>query len=107
MGLGRETRHVANRPYDLGGQDGTYVQDLGEGGAGSFHLGFDAPTQVSDLPVERPNVAHHLRGQAPAQAGRGAALGTYAAQDARCPVGREPPGNPAGEEVPQEPVEAV
>ena len=107
MGLGGETRHVADRPDDPRGKDGTYAEDLGEGGAGGFHLGFDAPTQVSDLPVERPDVAQHFRGQAPAQAGRGAAPGPYAAQDACSPVGRKRSGHPAGEEVPQEPVEAV
>ena len=35
------------------------------------------------------------------------ALGPNAAQNARCPIGRERPGYPAGEEVPQERVEAV
>ena len=35
------------------------------------------------------------------------ALGPYAAQDARGPVGRERPGHRGGEEVPQEPVEAA
>jgi hypothetical protein len=43
----------------------------------------------------------------PAQAGRGAALGTYAAQDARGPVGRERYGYPAGHEVPQKRVKAA
>jgi hypothetical protein len=43
VGLSRETRHAADRAYDLGGQYGTYAEDLGKGGAGSFHLGFDAP----------------------------------------------------------------
>src|SRR5215208_4439235 len=33
MGLGGQTRHVADRPYDPGGQYGTYAEDLGEGGA--------------------------------------------------------------------------
>ena len=49
MGLGGQTRHVADRPYDPGGQYGTYAEDLGEGGAGSFYLGFDAPTQTTDV----------------------------------------------------------
>ena len=31
----------------------------------------------------------------------------YAAQDARGTLGRERPGHPAGEEVPQKPVQAV
>ena len=52
MGLGRETRHVADRPYDPRRQDGTYAEDLDEGGAGGFYLSFNAPTQVSDLPVK-------------------------------------------------------
>ena len=43
MGPGREARHVADRPDDPSGQYGTYAEDLGEGGAGSFYLGFDAP----------------------------------------------------------------
>jgi hypothetical protein len=34
-------------------------------------------------------------------------LGPDAAQDARCPVGRERPSYPAGDEIPQERVEAV
>jgi hypothetical protein len=42
VGLGREAHHVADRPDDLRGQYGTYAEDLGKGGAGSFHLGFDA-----------------------------------------------------------------
>jgi hypothetical protein len=95
------------RPYDPGGQYGTHAEDLGEGGAGSFHLGFDAPVQVLDLSVQRPDVAQHLRSQPPAQAGRGAALESHATQDARGSVSRERPGHPAGEEVPQEPVQAA
>jgi hypothetical protein len=105
--LGREARHVADRPDDPRGQYGAYAEDLGEGGAGSFHLGFDAPVEVSDFPVKCADVAQHLRRQAPAQADRGAALGSYAAQDARGPIGRERPGHPSGEEFPQERVEAV
>jgi hypothetical protein len=42
VSLGREARHVADRTDDLGGQYGTYAEDLGEGGAGSFYLTFDA-----------------------------------------------------------------
>ena len=38
----REARHVTDRAYDPRGQDGTYAEDLGEGGAGSLYLGFDA-----------------------------------------------------------------
>ena len=99
MGLGREACYVPDRPYDRRGQDGTYAEDLGEGGAGSFHLGFDAPTQVRDLSIERADVAQHLRSQPPAQADRGALLRPYAAEDARGTVGRERPSYPAGEEV--------
>jgi hypothetical protein len=55
VGLGRETRHVADCSDDRRGQDGTYAEDLGEGGARGFHLGFDAPAQVGDLPVQRPD----------------------------------------------------
>jgi hypothetical protein len=51
-----------------------------------FHLGFDEPIEVSDLPIQRPDVAQHLRSQSPSEAGRGA-LGPYAAQDARGSVG--------------------
>jgi hypothetical protein len=104
---GREARHVADRPDDPRGQYGTHAVDLGEDGAGGLHLGFDAPVQVLDLSVQRPDVAQHLRSQPPAEVGRGAALGPYAAQDARGPVGRERPGHPAGDEIPQKPVEAV
>ena len=86
MRLGRETRHIADRPDDPGGQYGTHAEDLGEGGAGGFHLGLDAPAQVSDLSIQRPNVAQHLRRQPPAQAGR-STLWPYAAQDARGPIG--------------------
>jgi hypothetical protein len=103
---GREPPHVADRPYDLGGQYGTYAEDLGKGGARKFHLGFDAPVEVRDLSIERPDVAQDLRSQPPAEAGRGA-LGPYAAQDAGGSMGRERPGRPAGEEVPQEPMQAV
>src|SRR3954454_472047 len=39
------------RPDDLRSQDGTYAEDLGEGGARGLHLGFDTPVQVGDLPV--------------------------------------------------------
>ena len=98
MPWGRETRHVADRPDDPSSQYGTYAVDLGEGGAGGFHLGFDAPTQVRDLPIQRPDVAQYLGGQAATQAGRGA-LGPDASQDARRPIGRELPGHPAGDEV--------
>ena len=107
MGLGRETLHTADRPDDPGGQYGTHAEGLREGGAGGLHLGFDAPVEVGDLLVQRPDVAQHLRGQSPSEAVRGAALGAYAAQNVRCPVGRELPGHPAGEEVPQERVETV
>jgi hypothetical protein len=51
--LGREARHVADRPDDPRGQYGIYAEDLGEGGAGSLHLGFDEPIQLSDLPIQR------------------------------------------------------
>src|SRR5215208_5683364 len=107
VGLAREAPHVADRPDDPRGQYGTHAEDLGEGGAGGFHLGFDAPVEVRDFPVKCADVAQHLRRQAPAQADRGAALGSYAAQDARGPIGRERPGHPSGEEFPQERVEAV
>jgi hypothetical protein len=82
------------------------VRAVPEGGAGGLHLGPDAPVEVGDLPIERPYVAQHLRSQLPAEAGRGA-LGAYAAQDARGPIGRELSGHPAGDEIPQEPVQAV
>ena len=55
MGFGREACHVPDRPYDLSGQYWTYAEDLGEGGARCSYLFFDAPTQVRDLPVERPD----------------------------------------------------
>jgi len=74
VGLGRETRHVADRPYDPRGQYGTHTEDLGEGVAEGFYLGFDAPVEVRDLPIQRPDVAQHLRSQPPAEAGRGALL---------------------------------
>jgi hypothetical protein len=120
--LGREACHVAYSSYDPGGQDGTYAEDLGEGGARGLHLGLYATVQVGDLPVQRPDVAQYLRGQAPPEAGRGAlgpkcpwaevplgrsALGPNASQEAPGPVGRELPHHPAGEEVPQERVETV
>jgi hypothetical protein len=63
--------------------------------------------EVGDLPMQRPYVAKHLGGQPLAEAGRGAARGPYAAQEACGPVGRELPGHPAGEEVPEERVQAV
>ena len=107
MGLGREARHVAYSPDDLRGQYGTYAEDLGEGGTGGLHLGLDASVEVGDLPVQRPYVAQHLGGQPPAEAGRGAAPRPQAAQDARDSIGRERPGHPAGDEVPQETVQAV
>src|SRR5215204_6692381 len=84
--LGREAPHVSDRAYDPSGQYGTYAEDLGEGGAGSFYLGFDAPVELSDLPIQRPDVVQDLRGQPPAQASRGAALRPYGAQDACSPV---------------------
>ena len=107
MPWGREACHVADRTYDRGGQDGTHAEDLGEGGTASVHLGFDAHVQVRDLPVESAHVAQHLGGQPPAHAGRSTAPGPYGAQDARGPLGRELPGHSAGEEVPQEPVQAA
>src|SRR5918911_3297133 len=107
MRLGREACHVADSPHDPRGQDGTYAEDLGEGATGGFYLGFDALVEVGDLPIQRADVAQHLRSQLPAQAGRGAALGTYGAQGARCPLGGELPSHPAGEEVPKERVETV
>ena len=97
MRFAREACYVAYTPQDRCGQDGTYAEDLGEGAARRFHLGFDARVQVSDLPVQRPYVAQYLGGQAPTEAVRGAPTGPYATQDARCPVGREFPGHPAGE----------
>src|SRR5215218_916854 len=54
--LGREARHVPDGSYDPRGQDGTYAEDLGECGARGFYLGFDAPTQVRDLSIKRPDV---------------------------------------------------
>jgi hypothetical protein len=30
--FGREASHVSDRPHDPRGQDGTYAEDLGEGG---------------------------------------------------------------------------
>jgi hypothetical protein len=42
VSLGWETHHTADRPYDLGGQYGTYAKDLGESGTRSFYLGFDS-----------------------------------------------------------------
>jgi hypothetical protein len=43
MGLGRDAPHVAHSPYDPRGKYGTFAEDLCEGGARGFHLGFDAP----------------------------------------------------------------
>jgi hypothetical protein len=106
VGLSRETLHTADSAYDPGGQYGTHAEDLCEGGARCFHLGFDTLVEVSDLPIQRTDVAQHLGGQAPAQAGR-STLGPYAAQDACGSMGRKRSGHPAGHEVPQEPVEAV
>src|SRR5688500_10924383 len=106
MRLCREAHHVAYSPDDPRGQDGSYAEDLGEGGARGLHLGFDALVEVGDLPVQRPYVAQHRRSQLPAPAARGT-LGTYAAQDARCALGRELSATPAGEEVPKERVETV
>ena len=71
MRLGREACHVAYSSYDPGGQDGTYAEDLGEGGARGLHLGLYATVQVRDLPVKGADVAQYLRGQAPPEAGRG------------------------------------
>ena len=79
--------------------NGTYAEDLGEGGAGGgLHLGFDPFVQVRYLSIQRPDVAQHLRCQQPTEADRGA-LGPYAAQDACGSLGGERPGHPAGEEV--------
>jgi hypothetical protein len=50
--LGWEACHVADRTYDPRRQDGSYAEDLGEGGAGGFYLGFNAPVQARDLPVK-------------------------------------------------------
>jgi hypothetical protein len=76
-------------------------------GARGLHLGIYAPVEIRDLPVERTDVAQYLRGQPPSEAGRGATLGTYAARDARCPVGRECLPYPVGDEIPQEAVQTV
>jgi hypothetical protein len=104
--LGRKACNVADRPDDPGRQYGTHAEDPGEGGAGSVYLGFDALVEVGYLSVQRPDVAQDLRSQASAEAGR-STLGPYGAQDARRSVGRERPCYPAGEEIPQEPVQAV
>ena len=61
MSFGREAPHVADCADDLYGQYGTYAKDLGEGGAGRSYLFFYAPIQVSDLSLERSDVAQHLR----------------------------------------------
>jgi hypothetical protein len=53
--LGREAPHISDRAYDPGGQDGVHAEDLGEGGARGFYLGFDAPVKVGDLSVQRPD----------------------------------------------------
>jgi hypothetical protein len=106
VGLGREACYVADRTDDLGGQYRANAEDLREGGAGSFYLGFDALAHVRDLSIQRSDVAQHLRSQSPAEAGRGA-LGPYAAQDACGSVGRKCSAYPAGDEIPQKPVQAV
>jgi hypothetical protein len=98
VGLCREARHVAYRAYDPGGQYWTYAEDFGKGGAASLYLAFDALVQARDLRVQRPDVAQDLRSQSAADA-RGGALRSYAAQDARCPVGGERSGYPAGDEI--------
>ena len=90
MGFCREAHHIADRPYDLGGLYGTYAEDFGKGGAGGFYLGFDAPIEICDLSLQCADVAQDFRSQLPTEAGRGA-LGPYAAQDARGPIGRELP----------------
>jgi hypothetical protein len=55
VSFGREARHIADRTDDPRGQDGSYAEDLGEDGARGFYLGFDAPVEVGDLPVQRPD----------------------------------------------------
>jgi len=57
VGLGREAHHIADRSDDLRGQYWTYAEDLGEGGAGSFYFGFDAPIEICDLSLQCANVA--------------------------------------------------
>jgi hypothetical protein len=57
VGLGREAHHIADRSDDLRGQYWTYAKDLGEGGAGSFYFGFDAPIEICDLSLQCANVA--------------------------------------------------
>jgi len=52
---GRQTRHVAYRPDDLGGQYGSHAEDLYEAGTGGFHLGLDALVQVRDLSLQCPD----------------------------------------------------
>jgi hypothetical protein len=47
--LGRKAPHVPHRTDDLRGQDGTYAEYLGEGGARGFYLGFDAPVLRSAI----------------------------------------------------------
>jgi hypothetical protein len=97
--LGREACHVAYSSYDPGGQDGTYAEDLGEGGARGLHLGLYATVQVRDLPVQRPDVAQYLRGQAPPEAGRGA-LGPKCPW-AECVAGSARPGRPRASPPPR------
>ena len=70
------------------------------------YLGFDASMEVCDLSLQCPHVAQDLRSQPPAEARRGT-LGPYAAYDAGGSVGRERSSYPAGDEIPQKPVEAV
>src|SRR5215207_9036186 len=85
---------------------GAHAKDLGEGGAASFYLDFDASIEVCDLSLQHPHVAQDLRSQPTTEASRGA-LRSYAAQDAGSSVGRECPWHPARNEISQEPVQAV
>ncbi len=70
----------------------------------------DAGVEVGDPPVEGAHVAQELGGQLPTYRLGGRpriAPRSDAPEDAGCPIGREPARDAAGDQVPQEPVEAV
>src|SRR3712207_3047267 len=89
VALGREPSDVPNQGDDLRGQDRTYAEDVGEGGARGLHLLADAGVEVGDPPVEGAHVAQELGSQLPTDrlAGRTRIVArTNAPEDAGRPV---------------------
>lgn len=99
VSLTRKPGHVAHDADDLGRQDRPHAEDLGERGARSLYLNFDAPVKFCYPPVQSAYVSHQFGGQPSTDLSYRVPRASTA-QQLRGDIGRELFPDGIGEEIP-------